>query len=161
MKIGKKSAPVAVAAAAAIMTTMISTAFAISGQLNKQPSDNPWDYTLLASGGDESLIADANTLTVAGDMRANGGIGFGGENVSVSGLVVASGTVRSDVTSYEVGRMIKCYVSEVRNGTKSTQIILSRSHPGLVKKLFFQEVTRDDVGASRDIAGPVATLPSL
>lgn len=41
---------------------------------------------------------------------------------------------------YEVGRMIKCYVSEVRNGTKGTQIILSRSHPGLVKKLFFQEV---------------------
>lgn len=41
---------------------------------------------------------------------------------------------------YEVGRMIKCYVSEVRNGTKSTQMILSRSHPGLVKKLFYQEV---------------------
>lgn len=41
---------------------------------------------------------------------------------------------------YEVGRMIKCYVSEVRNGTKSTQIILSRSHPGFVKKLFCQEV---------------------
>ena len=41
---------------------------------------------------------------------------------------------------YEVGRMIRCYVSEVRNGTKSTQIILSRSHPGFVKKLFYQEV---------------------
>lgn len=41
---------------------------------------------------------------------------------------------------YEVGRIIKCYVSEVRNGTKSTQIILSRSHPGFVKKLFCQEV---------------------
>lgn len=41
---------------------------------------------------------------------------------------------------YEVGRMIKCYVSEVRNGSKNTQIILSRSHPGLVNKLFFQEV---------------------
>ncbi len=41
---------------------------------------------------------------------------------------------------YAVGNMIKCYVSEVRNGTKSTQIILSRTHPGLVKKLFFQEV---------------------
>ncbi len=116
MKIGKKSAPVAVAAAAAIMTTMISTAFAISGQLNKQPSDNPWDYTLLASGGDESLIADANTLTVAGDMRANGSIGFDGENVSVSGLVVASGTVRSDVTSYEAGRTIEnTNVLEVNN----------------------------------------------
>ena len=41
---------------------------------------------------------------------------------------------------YEVGQMIKCYVSEVRNGTKGTQIILSRTHPGLVKRLFFQEV---------------------
>lgn len=41
---------------------------------------------------------------------------------------------------YAVGNLIKCYVSEVRNGTKSTQIILSRTHPGLVKKLFYQEV---------------------
>lgn len=41
---------------------------------------------------------------------------------------------------YEIGQMIKCYVSEVRNGTKGTQIILSRTHPGLVKRLFFQEV---------------------
>lgn len=41
---------------------------------------------------------------------------------------------------YEVGNMIKCYVSEVRNGTRGTQIVLSRTHPGLVKKLFYQEV---------------------
>lgn len=41
---------------------------------------------------------------------------------------------------YHIGNMIKCYVSEVRNGTKGTQIVLSRSHPGLVKKLFYQEV---------------------
>lgn len=41
---------------------------------------------------------------------------------------------------YEIGDMIKCYVSEVRNGTKGTQIVLSRTHPGLVKKLFCQEV---------------------
>ncbi len=41
---------------------------------------------------------------------------------------------------YHVGDMIRAYVSEVRNGTKGTQIVLSRSHPGLVKKLFCQEV---------------------
>lgn len=41
---------------------------------------------------------------------------------------------------YEVGNMIKCYVSEVRSGTRSTQLILSRTHPGFVKKLFMQEV---------------------
>ncbi len=56
----------------------------------------------------------------------------------VEALMPANEQVQDEY--YEVGRMIKCYVSEVRNGTKGTQIILSRSHPGLVKKLFFQEV---------------------
>ena len=41
---------------------------------------------------------------------------------------------------YEVHQKIKCYVSEVKNGTKGTQIVLSRTHPGLVKKLFESEV---------------------
>ena len=41
---------------------------------------------------------------------------------------------------YELGKMIHCYVSEVRNGTKGTQIVVSRSHPGLVKKMFQREV---------------------
>ncbi len=45
-----------------------------------------------------------------------------------------------DSEYYEVGRMIKCYVNEVRNTSKGTQIVLSRTHPGLVKKLFTQEV---------------------
>lgn len=42
--------------------------------------------------------------------------------------------------TYEVGDMIKCYVSDVRSGTRGTQIIVSRTHPGLVKKLFESEV---------------------
>ncbi|MGN0148923.1 MAG: transcription termination factor NusA [Clostridia bacterium] len=41
---------------------------------------------------------------------------------------------------YEVGDTIRCYVSEVKNGTKGTQILLSRTHPGLVRKLFETEV---------------------
>lgn len=41
---------------------------------------------------------------------------------------------------YEIGDMIRCYVSEVKNATRGTQIILSRTHPGLVKKLFEREV---------------------
>lgn len=41
---------------------------------------------------------------------------------------------------YEIGKIIHCYVSEVRNGTKGTQIVVSRSHPGLVKKMFQREV---------------------
>lgn len=42
--------------------------------------------------------------------------------------------------NYEIHQHLRCYVSEVRNGTKGTQILLSRTHPGLVKKLFEAEV---------------------
>ena len=42
--------------------------------------------------------------------------------------------------TYEISQMIKCYVSEVRSGTRGTQIVVSRTHPGLVKKLFETEV---------------------
>ncbi len=41
---------------------------------------------------------------------------------------------------YTVGQILKCYISEVRNGAKGTQIMLSRTHPGLVKRLFIREV---------------------
>lgn len=107
MNLGKKSAPLAAATAIAVMTTMISTVFAVSSQWNQRPSKYPWDYTLFASGEGESLTVDANLLTVAGDMRTNGDIGFDGENVSVSGLVAASGIVRNNVASYEAGKTIE------------------------------------------------------
>ena len=41
---------------------------------------------------------------------------------------------------YAVGQRIKCYVVEVRNSPKGAQIQLSRTHPGLLKRLFELEV---------------------
>ncbi len=41
---------------------------------------------------------------------------------------------------YTVDEIIRCYVSEVRNGIRGTSILLSRTHPGLVRKLFETEV---------------------
>ena len=41
---------------------------------------------------------------------------------------------------YAVGERIKCYVVEVRKTTKGAQILLSRTHPGLLKRLFELEV---------------------
>lgn len=41
---------------------------------------------------------------------------------------------------YEIGQIIRCYVAEVRNGTKGTQITVSRTHPGFVRRLFMLEV---------------------
>ena len=42
--------------------------------------------------------------------------------------------------TYMVGHRIKCYVVEVRKTTKGAQILVSRTHPGLLKRLFELEV---------------------
>lgn len=42
--------------------------------------------------------------------------------------------------TYTVGQRIKCYVVEVRKTTKGAQILVSRTHPGLLKRLFELEV---------------------
>lgn len=41
---------------------------------------------------------------------------------------------------YTHGERIKCFVVEVKQGLKGPEIMLSRSHPGLVKQLFVLEV---------------------
>lgn len=47
---------------------------------------------------------------------------------------------------YHIHQVLKCFVREVRNGTKGTQIVLSRTHPGLVKCLFSREVPEIEQG---------------
>ena len=42
--------------------------------------------------------------------------------------------------NYAIGQRIKCYVVEVRKTTKGAQILVSRTHPGLLKRLFELEV---------------------
>jgi len=42
--------------------------------------------------------------------------------------------------SYRQGERIKAYVVEVRQGTRGPQIVVSRTHPGLLKRLFELEV---------------------
>lgn len=42
--------------------------------------------------------------------------------------------------NYVAGQRIKCYVVEVRKTTKGAQILVSRTHPGLLKRLFELEV---------------------
>lgn len=48
---------------------------------------------------------------------------------------------------YSHGERIKCFVVEVKQGTKGPEVLLSRSHPALVKQLFALEVPeiRDQV----------------
>jgi transcription termination/antitermination protein NusA len=41
---------------------------------------------------------------------------------------------------YRSGERLKAYITEVRKGTKGPQIVVSRTHPGLLRKLFELEV---------------------
>jgi transcription termination/antitermination protein NusA len=47
---------------------------------------------------------------------------------------------------YRHGERLKAFITEVRKGTKGPQIVVSRSHPGLLKSLFAMEVPEIDEG---------------
>ncbi len=47
---------------------------------------------------------------------------------------------------YRHGERLKAYITEVRKGTKGPQIVVSRTHPGLLKKLFELEVPEIEEG---------------
>lgn len=63
-------------------------------------------------------------------------IGSGGE--STEGFLAPSEQVRGE--RYVEGQHLKVYVVEVRRSTKGPQVLISRTHPGLVKRLFELEV---------------------
>jgi transcription termination/antitermination protein NusA len=48
--------------------------------------------------------------------------------------------------SYKPGERVKAYITEVRKGTKGPQIVVSRSHPGLLRALFAMEVPEIEEG---------------
>jgi transcription termination/antitermination protein NusA len=47
---------------------------------------------------------------------------------------------------YRHGERLKAFITEVRKGTKGPQIVVSRSHPGLLKALFAMEVPEIEEG---------------
>jgi len=47
---------------------------------------------------------------------------------------------------YRNGERLKAYITEVRRGVKGPQIVVSRTHPGLLKRLFEMEVPEIEDG---------------
>lgn len=47
---------------------------------------------------------------------------------------------------YAPNMRLVCYVSEVRGGNKGTQVVISRTHPNLVRRLFMREVPEIEEG---------------
>lgn len=54
------------------------------------------------------------------------------------GILPFSETIRGE--KYEINKRLKVYVIEIKKSPKGPQIIVSRSHPGLIKRLFEMEV---------------------
>ncbi len=70
----------------------------------------------------------------SGDMI----IRIGQGNDRTDALLAASEQVRKEV--FREGDLIRVYVVEVRRSSRGPQVIVSRTHPGLVKRLFELEV---------------------
>lgn len=65
-------------------------------------------------------------------------IGDNSNTVTSEGIIPISEQIPGE--KYEPGDRFKVYILEVKNLNNKTQIILSRSHPGLVRRLFETEV---------------------
>ena len=72
-------------------------------------------------------------------------IRIGGGNDRTDALLAGSEQVRTE--RYKEGDMIRVYVVEVRRSNRGPQVIVSRTHPGLVKRLFELEVPEIASGA--------------
>lgn len=87
---------------------------------------------------------DPRTGAVILDMTSQG--------EKTEAVLAASEQVRGE--SLMEGQRVKVYVIEVRKGTRGPQVLISRTHPGLVKRLFELEVPEihDGVVEVRSIA---------
>ncbi len=85
----------------------------------------------------EHEILSATVLRIepnSGDMIVR----IGGGQDRTDAMLAASEQVRGE--HYKEGDIIRVYVVEVRRSTRGPQVIVSRTHPGLVKRLFELEV---------------------
>ena len=101
-------------------------------------------------GKTQELITGMVTRTDPRSGALHVKIGSGRE--STEALLTAKEQVPGE--SYREGDRIKVYVVEVRRGTRGTQVLISRTHYGLVRRLFEMEVPEiyDGVVEIRSIA---------
>ncbi|MBQ3072585.1 MAG: transcription termination/antitermination protein NusA [Oscillospiraceae bacterium] len=76
----------------------------------------------------------------SGDLLVR--LGFGNERTDA--LLAASEQIRGE--RYIEGDLVRVYVVEVRRSTRGPQVIVSRTHPGLVKRLFELNVPEIESG---------------
>jgi N utilization substance protein A len=125
-----------------------------SGAVVREFDDTPHDFNRVAATTAKQLILqrlrDAEHELTFGEYAGREGDIVGGviqqhdsRNVFVDlGKVEAVLPLAEQVPGerYEHGERIRCFVLQVHKGVRGPQITLSRTHPGLVRKLFALEV---------------------
>jgi transcription termination/antitermination protein NusA len=126
-----------------------------AGMLIREFEDTPHDFNRIAATTAKQIILqrlrDAEHELTFGEYAGREGDIVGGviqqqhdsRNVFVDlGKVEAILPAAEQVPGekYEHGSRIRCYVVQVHKGVRGPQITLSRTHPGLVRKLFALEV---------------------
>jgi N utilization substance protein A len=126
-----------------------------AGGLVREFDDTPHDFNRVAATTAKQVILqrlrDAEHELTFGEYAGREGDVVGGiiqqqhdsRNVFVDlGKVEGVLPVAEQVPGerYEHGSRIRCYVVQVHKGVRGPQITLSRTHPGLVRKLFALEV---------------------
>lgn len=91
-----------VALAASVLTSAIVSA--TIQYTEEKPSDNPWNYTLLSSGGNIVLNSTSNSICVDSDVRSNGNLYLNGNDFYIDGDAVTSGAISEDVLIVDIGR---------------------------------------------------------
>lgn len=92
----------------------------------------------------EEFIQKEDELLTAIVQRVDRNFGVYLELGKTEGYMPRQETVKGEV--YNVNDRIKVYVIEVKNTPKGPQVFVSRSHPGLVKRLFEMEVPEIQMG---------------
>ena len=72
------------------------------------------------------------------DPRGTVHLRIGSGNEATEGILSLNEQVSTE--TYTEGQLLKVYLVEVRRGTRGPQVMVSRTHPGLVKRLFELEV---------------------
>jgi len=92
----------------------------------------------------EEYIQKEDELLTAIVQRVDRNGGVYVELGKTEGYMPKQETVKGEI--YNVNDRIKVYVTEVKNSPKGPQVFVSRSHPGLVKRLFEMEVPEIQMG---------------
>ena len=88
------------------------------------------------SGKEHEMLT--GTVTRIDPRSGNISLRIGSGNEATDALLAAGEQVPGEV--FTEGDRVKVYMVEVRRGTRGTQVLVSRTHPGLVKRLFELEV---------------------